>query len=112
MTTHSDSLPTGSELIAAERTRQLQQLGYTPTHDDDHRLSELSRAALAYTLLASKQAHNPDASPPSQWPWHTKSWKPSPDPVRNLIKAGALIAAEIDRLRRTTPHAPTPDPQS
>jgi hypothetical protein len=47
MTTHSDSLSTGSELIAAERTRQLQHLGYTPAHDDDHRLSELSRAALA-----------------------------------------------------------------
>ena len=27
-------------------------------------------------------------------------WKPSIDPVRNLAKAGALIAAEIDRLQR------------
>ena len=32
------------------------------------------------------------------WPWAKKWWKPSDDPVRNLVKAGALIAAEIDRL--------------
>lgn len=32
------------------------------------------------------------------WPWDNKWWKPSDDPIKNLIKAGALIAAEIDRL--------------
>lgn len=34
------------------------------------------------------------------WPWDEEWWKPSEDPVRNLVKAGALIAAEIDRLQR------------
>jgi hypothetical protein len=34
------------------------------------------------------------------WPWDNKYWKPSEDKVRNLVKAGALIAAEIDRLQR------------
>jgi hypothetical protein len=34
------------------------------------------------------------------WPWDAEWWKPSPDSVRNLVKAGALIAAEIDRLQR------------
>ena len=33
----------------------------------------------------------------SDWPWPPEFWKPSDDPVRNLVKAGALIAAEIDR---------------
>lgn len=33
------------------------------------------------------------------WPWDMKWWKPSKDPIKNLIKAGALIAAEIDRLQ-------------
>lgn len=32
------------------------------------------------------------------WPWESKWWKPSNDPIKNLVKAGALIAAEIDRL--------------
>ena len=37
------------------------------------------------------------------WPWSDKWWKPSDDPVRNLVKAGALLAAEIDRLQRGAP---------
>ena len=36
--------------------------------------------------------------PPRGWPWEPADWKPDNDPVRNLVKAGALIAAEIDRL--------------
>lgn len=37
----------------------------------------------------------------NEWPWDEASWKPDNDPVRTLVKAGALIAAEIDReLRR------------
>lgn len=39
---------------------------------------------------------------PDAWPWDPSWWKPSPDPIRNLVKAGALIAAEIDRLRVAT----------
>lgn len=35
---------------------------------------------------------------PDEWPWDPSWWKPSPDVVSNLVKAGALIAAEIDRL--------------
>ncbi len=39
-----------------------------------------------------------------QWPedWEAEVWKPSADPVHNLVKAGALIAAEIDRLQRAS----------
>lgn len=38
------------------------------------------------------------------WPWDRKWWKPSQDDqVKNLIKAGALIAAEIDRLQNIKP---------
>lgn len=32
------------------------------------------------------------------WPFDAPSWKPSEDPIKNLVRAGALIAAEIDRL--------------
>jgi hypothetical protein len=37
------------------------------------------------------------------WPWDMKWWKPSDDPIKNLVKAGALIAAEIDRLQNSKP---------
>lgn len=45
-----------------------------------------------------RPGETPDRS--SDWPWHSSWWKPSDDPIRNLVKAGALIAAEIDRLQR------------
>jgi hypothetical protein len=35
------------------------------------------------------------------FPWDYKWWKPSKDPIKNLVKAGALIAAEIDRLQNS-----------
>lgn len=37
---------------------------------------------------------------PRSWPWPISTFKPSADPIRNLEKAGALLAAEIDRLQR------------
>ena len=36
---------------------------------------------------------------PDDWPWSDKWWKPK-DKIRDLVRAGALIAAEIDRLQR------------
>jgi hypothetical protein len=39
---------------------------------------------------------------PWLWPFAPERWKPSPsNRIRELVKAGALIAAEIDRLQRT-----------
>ena len=54
--------------------------------------------------------------PPDSWPWALGWWKPGTDPIRNLEKAGALIAAEIDRLLRKrappdTPAEPVMDAQ-
>lgn len=80
----------GAELIAAERRRQMDVEGWTPEHDDAHDGGELVNAALAYCMGLF-----------SCWPWDTAWWKPSPDDrVRELVKAGALIAAEIDRIQR------------
>jgi|SRR5579883_797598 len=96
---------TGADLIAVERRRQLEKEGWTPEHDDEHVLSELSKAASAYLSAATRQVCSPNtfflwAQKPPEWPWDFRWWKPSPDPIRNLVKAGALIAAEIDRLIR------------
>lgn len=103
-------------LIAAERERQVTVKGWTPEHDDKHDGGELADAAVCYADAASAIARG--ASPgelhyPSddfslydgqhgnlQWPWELESLDLSPDPVRNLVKAGALIVAEIERLQR------------
>lgn len=94
----------GADLIAAERKRQVEQEGWSPQHDDEHDLAELLAAACCYagiTLGMIVEDNLGSAEPvPSLWRWHPDWWKPSDDPVRNLVKAGALIAAEIDRLQR------------
>jgi hypothetical protein len=89
-------MKTGVELIAEERDRQIKKEGWDEGHDDMHKRKELARAARAYALPGLKASTEAGID----WPWHDDWWKPSNDPVRNLVKAGALIAAEIDRLQR------------
>lgn len=88
----------GIERITAERQRQITKEGWTPAHDDSHSNFELIEAAICY---ANEYYHEHLDSLPSSWPWEPEWWKPSTDLIRNLEKAGALIAAEIDRLERT-----------
>ena len=87
----------GSERIAAERQRQIEEEGWTPEHDAEYTNGELAGAAIAYTIATLIPN---DRGEPEWWPWDSDWWKPSDDPIRNLEKAGALLAAEIDRLER------------
>lgn len=95
--------PTAIELITAERARQVDVEGWTPEHDAEHDSDDLARAAACYAL--PRRWRDPlfvePQCPPKQWPWEGRYWKPTPaDRVRELVKSGALIAAEIDRIRR------------
>jgi hypothetical protein len=86
----------GVQLIDAERMRQIEREGYTPDHDDRYISSALALAGACYALHAAGRL---DAQ--AHWPFDEEWWKPSAgDPIRDLTKAGALIAAEIDRLQR------------
>lgn len=87
----------GTERIAAERQRQIEIEGYTLAHDAKHDDEHLAWAAACY-LLTERMSIKGDDFGERCWPWEHDSWKPSNDPIRNLEKAGALIAAEIDRL--------------
>lgn len=88
----------GAGRILAERERQLLMEGHTAEHDDAWENSELLWAASCY-LMRGDGDPAPDWM--ALWPWDPKDFKPSLDPIRNLEKAGALIAADIDRqLRR------------
>jgi hypothetical protein len=97
---------TGIELIAMERERQVSQEGWSAAHDDSHDGAEMLDAAICYSELASAlinlgpQAFDSFALPPAAWPWAASWWKPSRDPKVNIKKAGALQAAELDRLLR------------
>lgn len=97
----------GVKLIAAERRRQIEKLGFGNIRDDRYCFGELAGAACSYAETACRQAaeapvvRDVDSLRPTQmWRWASEWWRPSTDPVRNLAKAGALIAAEIDRLLR------------
>ena len=83
----------GVESIAAERMRQIFAEAWTLEHDQQHGNGELIQAAACCVLARSSRDPQPVT-----WPWDEVWWKPSSDTARNLAKAGALIAAEIDRL--------------
>jgi hypothetical protein len=84
--------------IARERKRQIDDEGWSLDRDDRYADTQLAGAAACYVL--STVAHWAAGPAISQfWPWDDKWWKPD-NARRNLVKAGALIAAEIERLDR------------
>jgi hypothetical protein len=87
-------LPNGVELIYAERLRQMGEEGWTADHDAHHTAGEMGWAAAVYIRAADQPGWSPIGG--STWPWDMKWYKPA-SPIRMLVKAGALIAAEIDR---------------
>jgi hypothetical protein len=85
--------------IITERQRQQTAEGWTPEHDDQHVNFEMAIAGGLYAIAAvdsHPQLHN---TAPSMWPWDREWWKPT-NPRRDLVKAAALIAAEIERIDR------------
>jgi hypothetical protein len=86
--------------IAAERRRQIEVEGWTAKHDDMHWLGHLGFAGACYAHHASKDDWQREPRQvPRDWPFAPEWWKPT-TPRRDLIKAAALIVAEIERLDR------------
>jgi hypothetical protein len=80
------------EAIAIERERQILIEGFTPESNDHYAPGTLAAAAACYA--AGEQLNC--------WPWGDEWWKPGPTRRRDMEKAGALIAAEIEHIDRTT----------
>lgn len=100
---------TGAEAIAAERQRQIEAEGWTPADDYNYRDGDLAAAGASYALHAAEndkwRARPENAKePPMYWPFDKAWWQPR-DRRADLVRAGALIAAEIDRLDRMGPEA-------
>lgn len=98
-------MKTGVELIAAERQRQISVEGWTPEHDDEHTNGEIAGAAACYAVSKEVRYLNVGVSWMEVWPpeW---DFKPK-NRLADLVRAGALIAAEIDRLQRAAHHTET-----
>lgn len=101
--------------IARERLRQIKVEGYAVAEDYKYLGRELARAATCYVSFASAsvarreeiRAETALGIHPAGWPWELQYWKPGPDNtatsrLRELEKAGALIAAQIDVLMAET----------
>ncbi|MGV6476835.1 hypothetical protein [Azotobacter salinestris] len=91
-------LTTAARDVLAERRRQIEVEGFSPEHDRQYDLGELPAAAASYALFAQRQVLGLRKSEPDHaWPWSLGWWKPG-DARSALVKAGALILAEIERL--------------
>ena len=82
--------------VIVERRRQINIELWSSHHDDQHSYGEMALAAGCYAMFGL--CFNA-GDPPKYWPWDKKWWKPS-DKRRNLVKAAALIIAEIERIDR------------
>lgn len=93
--------------IAFERERQKIEEGWTEEWDNHHTDQSLSQAAACYALpdgiryMVQRGYERGNRLIPAFWPvsWSKNWWKPK-DRRRDLVRAGALILAEIERLDR------------
>lgn len=95
--------PEGALMIMQERIEQIEHHGYAPGDDLAYDQAELALAAKSYLDTAIDMALRPETVrqpgeyPLESWPWPSASWREPTDRIKALVKAGALIAAEIDR---------------
>ena len=95
--------------VILERARQVELEKWNAAHDDNHEPGELARAAACYAATAfgpvsenqlpTVDGDGEPGSEPVLWPWDSDWWKPG-RARRDLVKAGALILAELERLDR------------
>lgn len=85
--------------VLAERRRQIEVEGFSTEHDDQHKDSELAAAAVCYVARRCRGKIWWSKIVEAYWPWDLDWWKPT-DRRMDLVKAGALIIAEIERLDR------------
>lgn len=106
--TAADVTSTGAWMVSVERQRQVQKYALDARYTHD----ELLNAAWCYLTEAMPHDHDQGCAeqPPSEWPWSSLEWSPSTDRARNLVRAGALICAELDRLIAAGPPVPIDGP--
>ncbi len=88
--------------IDQRRQKQIAK-GYDAAHDDQHSKGEIALGAAAYCEAAARSdvyvRIGRASAFPLRWPWKPSEFK-SEGPRENLLKAAAMIVAEIERLDR------------
>lgn len=83
--------------VKIERERQIEQ-GWTLTHDDTHKDGEIALAGACYAIESADQCSLGILK--EIWPWEKEEWKPRRNRRLNLLRAVALLVAEIERIDR------------
>jgi hypothetical protein len=104
---NDDQMSAAFALIAAERERQIAK-GYNSGRDDEHRNGELAAAAASYAMIAEVNQRDPDyfdeEDPKAQivglCPWNNHCPLTTMNSRDALVRAGALIVAELSRMMR------------
>lgn len=112
LATPTEPMSQAARDMLAERQRQVSEEGWTPEHDDEHSAGELARAAACYAIAGTSDGRDvlDNGSTPSVqerlWPlsWSWECFKPA-GRRRNLVKANALILAEVERMDRAASKA-------
>jgi hypothetical protein len=112
----SDPYTRAARDVIAERLRQISEEGFTPEYDDLYKNGSLALAAACYAIASDCDDKERKSLDPScvfwsttdaafvwqkMWPFPIGWWKPK-DRRRDLVRAGALILAEIERLDRAS----------
>jgi hypothetical protein len=87
--------------VFVERLRQIIEEGHGVEQDDAYTDYQLPRAAVCYAI---RGAGLPPHKSTLYWPWNPAAFKPTGDD-RDLIKAAALILAELQRRQRARAEA-------
>ena len=91
-------LTNAADSVLAERRRQIEAEGYSPDHDDDHTAGELAQAAADLCVDGTDfRVVDPDGDEMLGWGL-TEAHRS--DRRRQLVIAGALVLAEIERIDR------------
>lgn len=93
--------------VLAERERQKTAKGYDAEHDGELPDGDLAKAGAAYALHGAlsdgARTDKRDKNRwPFCWPWGAECWRPKSQ-REDLVRAGALILAEIERLDQSKP---------
>ncbi len=97
---------TGLDFIANEQKRAREEFGHTAEADLGYKEGELARAGAIYALpTVDREAFGEMLNEANEsllqaiYPFDMETYKPTPkDRIKELSKAGAYIASEIDRL--------------
>jgi hypothetical protein len=95
--------------IWLERQRQINDECWTAEHDDQQTNGNLALAAACYAApvrmfradAMAGRGYETYTAYRDAWPWDDKWWKPK-DRRQDLVRAAALIVAEIERMDRAS----------